>query len=83
MSEEAIIKLKANQSLMKLEYLALLAERIWMQEIQTKVLQMNQCKTSEFAKNTSCDLLRILNNQQLKAVNNRTPLLIADKLQDN
>ncbi|CAL6092846.1 DNA-directed_RNA polymerase subunit [Hexamita inflata] len=77
LSDEAINKLKMNQQILKLEYLTLLAERFWLQSNHTFILQLSQAKTTEFLKNTSCDLLRIINNQKTNQINQKTPLVIS------
>ncbi|CAL6014193.1 DNA-directed_RNA polymerase subunit [Hexamita inflata] len=78
LSDEAINKLKMNQQILKLEYLTLLAERFWLQSNHTFILQLSQAKTAEFLKNTSCDLLRIINNQKTNQISQKTPLIISD-----
>ena len=46
-------------------------------------MQQRNDKTVEFVKNTSCDLLRILNNRKLSHYRGKTPLIVSDMLKDN
>jgi len=62
LTDKAIEGAQHNQKFLQLEYLVLLAERLWLQTVHTYTLNLNRAKSVEFIKNTSCDLIRIFTN---------------------
>lgn len=61
-----------------LEYVSLLVERLWLIYIQQYILVSTNAKTVESAKNTSCDILRVINKFRHQKQINKTPIIIAD-----